>query len=151
MLKHGFVPLRVEEYRDRLLGIRRGEVPWEDVDHWRLALHRELDEALRSTSLPEHPDFERANEFLIGTPGRRFAGVREVIDYALLRAEADRHPHPLLFATISGAHLYGFPSPDSDYDLRGVHVLPAKEAFGLVPKGRRSNFPDCVTESKWTL
>ena len=24
-----------------------------------------------------------------------------------------------LFVTISGAHLYGFPSPDSDVDLRG--------------------------------
>jgi len=34
-------------------------------------------------------------------------------------------PYPLLFVTISGAHLYGFPSPDSDYDLRGVHALPA--------------------------
>ena len=34
------------------------------------------------------------------------------------------HPYPLLFATISGAHLYGFPSPDSDFDLRGAHVLP---------------------------
>ena len=33
-------------------------------------------------------------------------------------------PYPLLFATISGAHLYGFPSPDSDFDLRGVHILP---------------------------
>ena len=33
-------------------------------------------------------------------------------------------PYPLLFATISGAHLYGFPSPDSDFDLRGAHVLP---------------------------
>src|ERR1700754_4470679 len=41
------------------------------------------------------------------------------------------HPHPLLFATVSGAHLYGFPSPDSDFDLRGVHVLPAKEVLGL--------------------
>jgi predicted nucleotidyltransferase len=40
-------------------------------------------------------------------------------------------PHPLLFATISGAHLYGFPSPDSDYDLRGVHVLPAERVVGL--------------------
>lgn len=42
-------------------------------------------------------------------------------------------PYPLLFATVSGAHLYGFPSPDSDYDLRGVHVLPAREAVGLDP------------------
>ncbi|MBO0858929.1 MAG: nucleotidyltransferase domain-containing protein [Chloracidobacterium sp.] len=42
-------------------------------------------------------------------------------------------PYPLLFATISGAHLYGFPSPDSDYDLRGVHILPAREVLGLDP------------------
>jgi predicted nucleotidyltransferase len=41
------------------------------------------------------------------------------------------HPYPLLFATISGAHLYGFPSPDSDYDLRGVHLLPLEEVVGL--------------------
>lgn len=40
-------------------------------------------------------------------------------------------PYPLLFATISGAHLYGFPSPDSDYDLRGVHILPIQEIIGL--------------------
>jgi predicted nucleotidyltransferase len=48
-----------------------------------------------------------------------------------LRAEAERHPYPLVFATISGAHLYGFPSPDSDYDLRGCHVLPLREVVGL--------------------
>jgi predicted nucleotidyltransferase len=40
-------------------------------------------------------------------------------------------PYPLLFATISGAHLYGFPSPDSDFDLRGVHVLPVRDVIGL--------------------
>ena len=40
-------------------------------------------------------------------------------------------PYPLLFVTISGAHLYGFPSADSDYDLRGVHVLPVREVVGL--------------------
>ena len=57
-----------------------------------------------------------------------------MIDFELLRAEAAGHPYPLLFATISGAHLYGFPSPDSDYDLRGVHILPAHESVGLLPK-----------------
>jgi predicted nucleotidyltransferase len=50
---------------------------------------------------------------------------------ARLRAEVGRHPYPLVFATISGAHLYGFPSPDSDHDLRGCHVLPAREVVGL--------------------
>ena len=43
----------------------------------------------------------------------------------------DAQPYPMVFVTISGAHLYGFPSPDSDYDLRGVHVLPVSEAVGL--------------------
>jgi uncharacterized protein len=44
-------------------------------------------------------------------------------------------PHPLLFATISGAHLYGFPSPDSDFDLRGAHILPLAEIAGLETRG----------------
>lgn len=57
-----------------------------------------------------------------------------MIDFELLRAEVARHPYRLMFATISGAHLYGFPSPDSDYDLRGAHILSAKEAVGLLPK-----------------
>ncbi len=63
-----------------------------------------------------------------------------MIDFELLQAEAARHPYPLLFATVSGAHLYGFPSPDSDYDLRGAHVLPAKDALGLLPKQETIEF-----------
>jgi predicted nucleotidyltransferase len=50
------------------------------------------------------------------------------IDLAPVVAE---QPDPLLFATVSGAHLYGFPSLDSDVDLRGVHLLPAAELLGL--------------------
>jgi uncharacterized protein len=48
-----------------------------------------------------------------------------------LRNIAAAQPYPLLFATVSGAHLYGFPSPDSDWDLRGVHVLPPRALLGL--------------------
>lgn len=50
-----------------------------------------------------------------------------------LRDEVRAHPYPLLFATVSGAHLYGFPSADSDYDLRGVHLLPVDRFAGLHP------------------
>lgn len=49
----------------------------------------------------------------------------------LLKEKVRKHPHPLLFATISGAHLYGFPSPDSDFDLRGCHILPLDRVIGL--------------------
>lgn len=48
-----------------------------------------------------------------------------------LTPHIENHPYPLLFATISGAHLYGFPSADSDFDLRGVHVLPLQQVVGL--------------------
>ena len=48
-----------------------------------------------------------------------------------LHDEIRRHPHPLLFVTLSGAHLYGFPSANSDFDLRGVHVLPTSQLIGL--------------------
>jgi predicted nucleotidyltransferase len=54
-----------------------------------------------------------------------------MIDEPRLRRQVEQHPYPLLFVTISGAHLYGFPSPDSDYDLRGVHLLPLTEVVGL--------------------
>src|SRR5918995_5162080 len=54
---------------------------------------------------------------------------------------AAAQPYPLIFVTVSGAHLYGFPSPDSDYDLRGVHVLPPEEVVGL------ETGPETVEES----
>jgi predicted nucleotidyltransferase len=53
------------------------------------------------------------------------------IDDAKIRQHVESHPYPLLFATLSGAHLYGFPSPDSDFDLRGVHMLPLATVVGL--------------------
>ncbi|WP_237771175.1 nucleotidyltransferase domain-containing protein [Kribbella sp. ALI-6-A] len=53
------------------------------------------------------------------------------LDHGELRAIIADQPYPLLFATVSGAHLYGFPSRDSDVDLRGVHVLPVEEVVGL--------------------
>ncbi|MFJ8674506.1 DNA polymerase beta superfamily protein [Streptomyces sp. NPDC093589] len=57
----------------------------------------------------------------------RAAGL-PVVDLAAVIAE---QRDPLLFATVSGAHLYGFPSRDSDVDLRGTHLLPVAELVGL--------------------
>ena len=36
-----------------------------------------------------------------------------------------------LFLTVSGAHSFGFPSPDSDYDIRGVYQAKTKSLLGL--------------------
>jgi uncharacterized protein len=56
--------------------------------------------------------------------------VIEALDIDLTPVVAEQ-PDPVLFATVSGAHLYGFPSRDSDVDLRGVHLLPAADLVGL--------------------
>lgn len=52
------------------------------------------------------------------------------VDVDALLPLVRRGPAPL-FATISGAHLYGFPSPDSDVDLRGAFVLPLEAVLRL--------------------
>lgn len=53
------------------------------------------------------------------------------ISAADLGSVVAEQPDPLVFATVSGAHLYGFPSRDSDVDLRGVHLLPVRDLVGL--------------------
>jgi hypothetical protein len=70
VLCEGVVPVKVDTHRDRLLAIRRGEVPWDDVENWRLALHQEFNAAFETTRLPERPDYERANAFLISARRR---------------------------------------------------------------------------------
>lgn len=57
--------------------------------------------------------------------------MMEMMNDERLRAEVAEHSYPLLFATVSGAHLYGFASADSDWDLRGVHLLPLGAVAGL--------------------
>ena len=56
-----------------------------------------------------------------------------MIPYTELKQIALAHQYPLLYVTISGAHLYGFPSRDSDFDLRGAHLLPLDQVVGLEP------------------
>jgi len=150
-LRDGHVPLDVEPHREQLLAIRHGELPWDEINRWRLSLHREFDQAFEHTKLPDRPDFEKANALLIrarraqvgerttvrATPvvGAAPADVPDpVADASLLRSIIVEQPYPLIFVTISGAHLYGFPSPDSDYDLRGTHVLPLNEVVGLATR-----------------
>ena len=64
-LRTGNVPVRVEAHRDRLLSGKRGELTWAEVDAWRKELHHDIEGALSETQLPERPDYEAANRFLI--------------------------------------------------------------------------------------
>lgn len=55
-----------------------------------------------------------------------------MVDFKALREFVAKQSIAPRFVTISGAHLYGFPSPDSDIDLRGCHQVPLRDIVGLI-------------------
>jgi predicted nucleotidyltransferase len=69
-----------------------------------------------------------------------------MLDFDALRSFVRERGLTPPFVTVSGAHLYGFPSPDSDIDLRGAHqgsfvcFLTAK---GAAPFGARGLSDNC--------
>lgn len=70
--------------------------------------------------------------------------VWTMLDREQLAAITKKGPEPV-FATISGAHLYGFASPDSDVDLRGAFLLTAHELLGLNPPAETITIEDKTT------
>ena len=64
-LREGRVPVQVEAHRERLLAVKRGVLSWAEVEAWRKELHHDFERALAETKLPERPDYEAANHFLI--------------------------------------------------------------------------------------
>jgi uncharacterized protein len=75
ILQNGELNVTVGENRQNLLAIKRGETAWKDINDWRLRLHKDFEEAFRKTNLPERPDYERANEFLLKARGAMVKNV----------------------------------------------------------------------------
>ncbi len=57
------------------------------------------------------------------TPHQRHIAARVIAE------EEGRRRH--LVVALSGAHAYGFPSPDSDLDIKAIHVAPTRSLLGL--------------------
>ena len=72
-----------------------------------------------------------------------------LLDRAYLAEVALGGPRPV-FATVSGAHLYGFASPDSDVDLRGAFLRSTRELLGLRPPTETIGIADrCKVDLDW--
>jgi hypothetical protein len=65
VLRDGELRVCLDEHRPALLDIKHGRTSWSDLDAWRRGLHREFDEAFAATRLPERPDYDWANGFLL--------------------------------------------------------------------------------------
>ncbi len=64
-LRSGDILVDVGEHREELLRIKRGDLTFEEVRTRVQELDRSFQEAFASTRLPESPDYERVNRFLI--------------------------------------------------------------------------------------
>ncbi|MCR9291913.1 MAG: nucleotidyltransferase domain-containing protein [bacterium] len=65
VLRSGEMLVDVGQYRDQLLTIKQGEMPFTEADSWRKELQRDFESAFQATKLPERPDYERVNAFLV--------------------------------------------------------------------------------------
>ncbi|WP_049563370.1 nucleotidyltransferase domain-containing protein [Nonomuraea sp. SBT364] len=63
LMRHGEPLVEVGAHRDRLLAVRRGELPWERVTAWRAELAAEL--AVTESVLPGKPDRAAVEAFLM--------------------------------------------------------------------------------------
>jgi predicted nucleotidyltransferase len=155
--------------RDELLQVKRGEVPLEQVLEQADGLAAELEQAFESTALPEEPDYERADAYLRRcretTARRHLRGRARVtssdtsqadkyvvaprrfeIPEERLRAFLERYEGKLdlVVCGLVGSHSYGFPSQDSDFDLKAIHLAPAEALLGLDDPKPTEQFLDVV-------
>jgi predicted nucleotidyltransferase len=63
----------------------------------------------------------------------RAPGLDPDVDVARRFVAAHPPPGRLVQCGVSGAHAYGFPSADSDLDLKGIHLVPTRTLLGLQP------------------
>jgi len=61
----GRVSVDVGEHRERLLVVKSGNMPFAEADAWRKDLQKQFESAFEHTSLPDRPNYELANQFLI--------------------------------------------------------------------------------------
>ncbi|MET9967828.1 nucleotidyltransferase domain-containing protein [Streptomyces sp. NPDC006356] len=66
LLRTGRLTIDVGDQREPLLEVKRGEVPWPEVESRMNRLAREAEDASRQSPLPAEPDRRRIENFLIG-------------------------------------------------------------------------------------
>lgn len=72
------------------------------------------------------------------------AEIRDFIEDAVAWKGTEHRPR---FYAVTGSHIYGFDSPDSDIDVRGIHVAPPeKYAYLQTPAEEITVNMDGVTE-----
>ncbi len=67
----------------------------------------------------------------------RLTAAQKSVAQRVLREEGEHRTHVIVH--LSGAHAYGFPSPDSDLDLKAIHIESTPELLKLRPPAQAAN------------
>lgn len=76
LLRTGTLIVDVGDQREPLLAVKRGEVPWTQVESWMARLATEAEEAAHRSPLPPEPDRARVEDFVVRT--RRASALQTV-------------------------------------------------------------------------
>ncbi|MET7621242.1 nucleotidyltransferase domain-containing protein [Streptomyces sp. NPDC005408] len=87
LLRTGQLVIDVGDDRDRLLAVKRGEVPWRQVESWMTGLASEADAAAPGSPLPPEPDRARVEDFLVRT--RRASALQSYADHEVAQGVVD--------------------------------------------------------------
>jgi len=68
--------------------------------------------------------------------------IKHINIIAEIKSKLAESSSKLIYLTISGAHLYGFPSKDSDIDYRGAYVINTNLLLGLIQPSDNIVFED---------
>ncbi len=142
--------------RETLLAIKEQRTPIEDTLARAQAVAAEIDEAAHEAKLPESPDYDAADRLLrdarraqarvaLSVPGPIATDALAPmllpvplpadVDVASMRRFLTERGQPergrTMWIALSGAHAYGFPSVDSDLDVKGTFVAPSRDALGF--------------------
>ncbi|MEQ8279040.1 MAG: nucleotidyltransferase domain-containing protein [Deltaproteobacteria bacterium] len=144
------------ELHATLLAIKQQRTPIEDTLARAQAVAAEIDEAAHEAKLPESPDYDAADRLLrdarraqarvaLAVPGPIATdalaptllpvALPPDVDVDSMRRFLTERGQPergrTMWIALSGAHAYGFPSVDSDLDVKGTFVAPSRDAIGF--------------------
>ena len=146
-------PNRPDGLRERLMAVKQSSVPIEEVIAEAHQLAADFEQAWSVSELPDEPDMHKVDALLrecresaacekmnlSWSPAHLTSSLpvtlrepRLKIPEGSLLKSLNRYAHlDIVVCSVVGAHNFGFPSPDSDFDLKGMHIAPAREFLSL--------------------
>ena len=132
-----------------LRAIRDGAWTYGELIAWSEAQEAVLDDLARTTPLPPRPDTEALDALCAELIEQALCSAPPVLrsppsslpfDREAALGFVSRSLTPdqgrLVFCAVTGSHMYGFTSPDSDLDLKGVYLRPTERVLGLAPEAK---------------